>query len=139
VTDVDRAYPRGKELMTVKVKWEKGDPPVVAHVLGRRVRARCADLGYSQGDLASLMRKDRGHPWNAGTVSRVQSGVVEPSLSELVSLMFVLGSSFEELTDPTVTSLDRIDVGLSEPQPAEYVRGLLSGEHRVHYGRTRRP
>ena len=41
-----------------------------------------------------------GHGWTHGTVSRIENRRAEPTLSELVSLIIILGSTFEELLDP---------------------------------------
>jgi len=110
---------------------------VLTDVLGRRVRARRSDLGYSQVELAGYMAQ-RGHGWVHGTVSRIEKGDVEPTLSELVSLMFVLGSNFGELLDPVLTGGNPVDLGLNEPADAEYARQLLSGEKHVRTAGTRR-
>jgi transcriptional regulator with XRE-family HTH domain len=100
---------------------------VLTGVFGKRVRARRADLGYSQTDLAGRMT-ERGHGWRHGTVSRIENGQAEPSLSELVSLIVLLQASFEELTDPVLTGNGPVDIGFKEPWPADRVRRLLAGQ-----------
>lgn len=123
---------------TVRARATVPTPQVLTDVFGKRVRARRAgDLGLSQTDLARLM-SERGHGWSHTSVSRIETGRAEPTLSEVISLMLVLGSSFEELTDPVLTGGGPVDIGLGEPRDAEYVRELMAGVHRIHYGREQR-
>jgi transcriptional regulator with XRE-family HTH domain len=110
---------------------------VLADVLGARVRARRGDLGISQAKLAELMRRARGHRWTHGTVSRIETGEAEPTLSELVSLMLLLESNFESLTDPVIAGNQPVDLGFSEVLDAEFVRSLLAGEERFFYSESR--
>jgi transcriptional regulator with XRE-family HTH domain len=111
----------------------------LADVLGARVRGRRGDLRLSQGELARLVNGSGfGHTWTHGTVSRIESGQAEPSLSELVALMFSLECSFEELTDPVIAGGEPVDLGFNEPTDAEYARDLLSGERRVRNTGTRK-
>lgn len=114
--------------MASQVK-RKGEYRVPADILGARVRARRADLGRKQAELAEAMRQ-RGHGWTHGTVSRIESGQAEPSLSELVSLIIILGSTFEELLDAATTGGDPVDVGFPEPWDAGQLLDLFSGEQR---------
>jgi transcriptional regulator with XRE-family HTH domain len=106
------------------------DAQSLTDVLGKRVRARRADLGYSQGDLAEYMKK-RGHRWTHGTVSRIETGQAEPTLSELLSLSFGLQASIPELLDPVLTGGGPVDIGVGDPKVADYVRLLLAGEVRI--------
>lgn len=125
---------------------EEGAPRVLADVLGARVRGRRGDLGLSQVELARLVNgfgpiewEGLGLTWTHATVSRIETGQVEPDLTELVALMFSLGSSFEELTDPVLAGRgEPVDLGFNEPTDAEYARDLLSGKARVHHGGTRK-
>jgi transcriptional regulator with XRE-family HTH domain len=124
--------------MVSKAAEKKEGVRSLAEVLGARVRGRRGDLGISQAELAHLVN-GFGHTWAHATISRVEQGQAEPDLSELVALMFALGSRFEELLDPVVAGRgEPVDVGFNEPVDAEYARELLSTPSRVHNAGTRR-
>jgi transcriptional regulator with XRE-family HTH domain len=113
--------------MASQVK-RRGEYRTPADILGARVRARRADLGNrTQAELAEAMSA-LGHGWTHGTVSRIENGKAEPTLSELVGLMLTLGSTFEDLLDPVTTGGDPVDVGLANPLEASFLHDFLSGE-----------
>ena len=121
--------------MAVQVRRKPEGAPeglrTVPDVLGARVRARRGDLGLNQGELAQVMREQFGHRWSPGTVSRLEAGQVEPTLSELVSLTLCLYVTFDELTDPVVAGGKPVDIGLGIEMEAEEARKFLRGELRV--------
>jgi transcriptional regulator with XRE-family HTH domain len=111
--------------MAVQVRRRKEGVRTMPDVLGARVRARRGDLGLNQGELAHLMREQFGHRWSPGTVSRLEAGQVEPTLSELVSLTLCLYVTFDELTDPVVAGGKPVDIGLGIEMEAEEARKFL--------------
>ena len=108
---------------------KKEGTKTVADVLGACVRGRRGDLGLSQVELAGLMSERRGHRWTHGTVSRIETGQAEPTLSELVSLMLTLRSSFAELVDTVRAGNEPVDLGLGHPVEAEDARAYLTGDY----------
>jgi len=65
--------------------------PELIHALGHEIKARRAELGYSQEDLAGHCELDRPY------ISLLEVGQKQPTLSVLYRVAMGLGLSFEEL------------------------------------------
>jgi len=93
-------------------------------------RAREAN-GWSQHDLASVMRHSMGFAWTRTAVSNIESGQRLPSIKELPTLLYVLGVSIGELIGPESVRMPWGTVTVRD-KGGEFAQAIFTGEERRH-------
>lgn len=89
---------------------------------GTRIRDARRVAGLSQAELASRCRVA------AGTISRIERGAFEPSLSTLVAIAEVLGISPSEIL---LGTSDPVALSAVERRLCAEAHGLTAGEQRI--------
>jgi transcriptional regulator with XRE-family HTH domain len=103
----------------------------LAEVVAANVRSRRAGLGLTQPDLVAAMKGLGQAKWSPSKVSAIEDGKRSITVDELVTLLFVLGATLEEMLDPVAYG-DETPVRVAGMRlDPRALRALIRGDLRV--------